>query len=135
MTARPSARTDGLTHRDADWAGLRALVTGLGVSGFAAADALLDRGAHVIVIDGTEPAEGSAMAERARILDILGADLRFGSAVVDRMPSEEIDLVVTSPGWPPHQPLLAAAAEAGIPIWERSNSLGGCDRPRVRRRG
>ena len=117
MTARPSARTDGLTHRDADWAGLRALVTGLGVSGFAAADALLDRGAHVIVIDGTEPAEGSAMAERARILDILGADLRFGSAVVDRMPSEEIDLVVTSPGWPPHQPLLAAAAEAGIPIW------------------
>ena len=30
----------GLTHRDADWSGLRVLVVGLGVSGFAAADAL-----------------------------------------------------------------------------------------------
>ena len=30
----------GLTHRDADWSGLRVLVAGLGISGFAAADAL-----------------------------------------------------------------------------------------------
>ena len=28
------------------------------------------------------------------------------------LPADEIDLVVTSPGWPPHQPLLAAAAAA-----------------------
>ena len=54
-----------LTHRDADWAGLRVLVAGLGVSGFAAADALLERGAQVTVVDGVRPAEGSAMAERA----------------------------------------------------------------------
>ena len=37
----------GLTHRDADWSGLRVLVTGLGISGFAAADALLERGAQL----------------------------------------------------------------------------------------
>lgn len=41
----------GLTHRDADWSGLRVLVAGLGVSGFAAADALLERGAHVLGVD------------------------------------------------------------------------------------
>ena len=29
------------------------------------------------------------------------------------------DLVVTSPGWPPHQPFLAAAAAAGL---RRANS-------------
>lgn len=117
MSRPESARTDALTHRDAPWAGLRVLVAGLGVSGFAAADALLERGAHVIVVDGAEPAEGSAMAERGKILDILGADLRFGATEVDALPADQLDLVITSPGWPPHQPLLAAAAAAGLPIW------------------
>ena len=62
----PTDRLAGLTHRDADWADLAVLVTGLGVSGFAAADALLERGARVTVVDGAEPAPGSPMAERAR---------------------------------------------------------------------
>ncbi len=112
-----SARTDALTHREADWAGLRVLVAGLGVSGFAAADALLERGAEVLVVDGQEPADGSAMSERARILDILGARLRWGSEAVSALPHEPLDLVVTSPGWRPDQPLLAAAAAAGLPVW------------------
>ncbi|GIL34074.1 UDP-N-acetylmuramoyl-L-alanine--D-glutamate ligase [Phycicoccus sp. DTK01] len=112
-----SARTDALTHREADWAGLRVLVAGLGVSGFAAADALLERGAQVLVVDGQEPADGSAMSERARILDILGARLRWGSETVSALPEEPLDLVVTSPGWRPDQPLLAAAAAAGVPVW------------------
>ncbi|WP_235498996.1 UDP-N-acetylmuramoyl-L-alanine--D-glutamate ligase [Knoellia sp. Soil729] len=106
-----------LTSREADWAGLRVLVAGLGVSGFAAADALLDRGAEVVVVDGRTPEPGSEMAERARILEILDAELRFGADHVSRMPSERVDLVVTSPGWAPTQPLLADAASAGVPIW------------------
>lgn len=48
----------GLTHRDADWAGLRVLVTGLGVSGFAAADALAERGATLTLVDALPPARG-----------------------------------------------------------------------------
>ncbi|PRY56076.1 UDP-N-acetylmuramoylalanine--D-glutamate ligase [Knoellia remsis] len=110
-------RLDGLTHREADWAGLRVLVAGLGVSGFAAADALLERGAHVLVVDASSPEDSPALAERARILEILDAELRFGPEHVSRMPSEPVDLVVTSPGWPPTQPLLAGAATAGVPIW------------------
>jgi UDP-N-acetylmuramoylalanine--D-glutamate ligase len=110
-----SDRLLALTHRDAPWAGLRVLVTGLGVSGFAAADALLERGAHVLVVDGAQPA--GVLAERARILDILGAELAFGPDAVDRMPDTPVDLVVTSPGWRPDQSLLAAAAAAGIPVW------------------
>ncbi|NHA66792.1 UDP-N-acetylmuramoyl-L-alanine--D-glutamate ligase [Phycicoccus flavus] len=106
-----------LTHRDADWAGLRVLVAGLGVSGFAAADALLERGAHVLVVDAQEPAGGSVLAERARILEILGADLRHGEDAVSGLPGQPLDLVVTSPGWRPDQPLLAAAAAAGVPVW------------------
>ncbi|MBR7744416.1 UDP-N-acetylmuramoyl-L-alanine--D-glutamate ligase [Phycicoccus sp. BSK3Z-2] len=116
-TTHATTRTDGLTHRDADWAGLRTLVAGLGVSGFAAADALLDRGAEVVVVDAREPAEGSRMAEHAHILGILGATLRFGDDAVAALPEEPVDLVVTSPGWRPDQPLLAAAARAGVPVW------------------
>ena len=110
-------RLSGLTSRESDWSGLRVLVAGLGVSGFAAADALLERGAHVVVVDASAPDSSPAMAERARILEILDADLRFGPEHVSGMPSDPVDLVVTSPGWAPTQPLLAAAAEAGVPIW------------------
>lgn len=114
-----SAPLSELTHREADWSGLRVVVTGLGVSGFAAADALLERGAVVTVVDATAPQEGSALAERSRILDILGARLLLGPGHEQRLPgpAEEIDLVVTSPGWSPTQPLLAAAADAGVEIW------------------
>ncbi|MFC7491993.1 MULTISPECIES: UDP-N-acetylmuramoyl-L-alanine--D-glutamate ligase [unclassified Knoellia] len=110
-------RLSELTHREADWAGLRVLVAGLGVSGFAAADALLERGAHVVVVDGSPADSSPAMVERARILEVLDAELRFGPEHVSGMPSEPVDLVVTSPGWAPTQPLLAAAAEAGVAIW------------------
>ncbi len=110
---------DNLTHRDADWAGLRVLVTGLGVSGFAAADALLERGARVV---GLDTGTSESLAQRCQILEILGADLRVGEAGVAESADpaalvDGIDLVVTSPGWRPDSPVLVAAADAGIPVW------------------
>ena len=112
-------RLAGLTSHEADWAGLRVVVTGLGVSGFAAADALIQHGAHVRVVDAQTPVEGTPMGQRAQILEVLDAELHLGDGAETALPvpADEIDLVVTSPGWPPHQPLLAAAAAAGIPIW------------------
>lgn len=112
----------GLTHRDADWSGLRVLVAGLGVSGFAAADALLERGAHVL---GVDSGRGDKLAERAQILQILGARLLIGPEGVAALADpasvfdvfDDLDLVVTSPGWRPDNPLLAAAADRGIPVW------------------
>src|SRR5829696_5878637 len=104
---------EGLTHRDADWSGLRVLVVGLGVSGFAAADALADRGAVVTAVSRDET---DAIAERATILRILDVDVRIGPQhVID--PPAGTELVVTSPGVPPHDPLMLAAATAGIPVW------------------
>ena len=93
-------RLQHLTHRDADWSGLRVVVAGLGISGFAAADALLERDAEVTVVDGGTPVEGSEMAHRATILEVLGARLHLGDAQ-DEGVLEGADLVVTSPGWPP----------------------------------
>ncbi|MGC1207196.1 MAG: UDP-N-acetylmuramoyl-L-alanine--D-glutamate ligase [Ornithinimicrobium sp.] len=112
-----SARLVGLDHRDAQWAGLRVVVTGLGVSGFAAADALLERGARVTVLDSGSDA--GIQAERAKVLDILGADVRIGGAHVQAWPTDlgDVDVVVTSPGWRPTQPVLGAAGRLGIPVW------------------
>jgi UDP-N-acetylmuramoylalanine--D-glutamate ligase len=102
-----------LTHRDADWSGLRILVTGLGVSGFAAADALSERGAIVSVVsaDATAPIQ-----ERAQILQILDVDVRLGPEHLLDVP-EGIELVVTSPGFRPDHPLMLVAASRGIPVW------------------
>jgi len=111
-------RLDGLTSAGADWSGLRVLVAGIGLSGFAAADALLERGARVIAVDGGDPERSTPLRERANILDILGVDVRLGDEHVAGLPLETpLDLVVTSPGWRPDQPLLAQAAQAGIPVW------------------
>jgi UDP-N-acetylmuramoylalanine--D-glutamate ligase len=114
-------RLDGLTSAAADWSGLNVVVAGAGVSGFAAADALHERGARVIVVDGATAESSGPLAERVRILDILGVDVRLGpehvAGLPTGMPGGSPDLVVTSPGWRPDQPLLVAAAQAGIPVW------------------
>ncbi|HET8594931.1 MAG TPA: UDP-N-acetylmuramoyl-L-alanine--D-glutamate ligase [Intrasporangium sp.] len=114
MTVEPNYEPrPGLTHRDADWSGLHVLVVGLGVSGFAAADALAERGARVTAVsrDVTD-----IITERARILEILGVDVRLGPEHV-LAPPEGTELVVTSPGVPPHDALMLSAAAAGIPVW------------------
>ncbi|MDN5789695.1 MAG: UDP-N-acetylmuramoyl-L-alanine--D-glutamate ligase [Micrococcales bacterium] len=104
---------EGLTHRDADWSGLNVLVVGLGVSGFAAADALAERGARVTAVsrDATE-----VIIDRGRVLEILGVDVRLGPEHL-HAPPEGTELVVTSPGVPPHDPLMLAAAAADLPVW------------------
>jgi UDP-N-acetylmuramoylalanine--D-glutamate ligase len=110
-------RLGGLTHAQAEWAGLRVVVAGLGVSGFAAADALLERGARVVVID---PREDRNHRERGIVLDTLGADIRLGPDAVAHLPAvagEPPDLLVISPGWDASHPVLADAVASAVPIW------------------
>jgi UDP-N-acetylmuramoylalanine--D-glutamate ligase len=109
----PREGSRNLTHRDADWSGLRILVTGLGISGFAAADALSERGAIVTAVSRDVTSD---IEERARILEILDVDVRLGPEHLLEVP-EGTELVVTSPGFHPDNPLLVAAAALGIPVW------------------
>ncbi|MGH3361310.1 MAG: UDP-N-acetylmuramoyl-L-alanine--D-glutamate ligase, partial [Nocardioides sp.] len=102
---------DSLGRRDS-WEGVRAVVAGFGVSGFAAADNLTHLGASVIALD--EDAAGKE--EKAELLEVLGADIRLGEGVTATLPPD-VDLVVTSPGWRPDAPLLAQAAACGTPVW------------------
>ncbi|MGK2875220.1 MAG: UDP-N-acetylmuramoyl-L-alanine--D-glutamate ligase [Nocardioides sp.] len=100
--------------RHDSWEPVRAVVAGFGVSGFAAADNLLHLGAQVTAVDD-KPAEGER-AEKAELLQILGADIRLEPGATSALP-DDVDLVVTSPGWQPTAPLLVQARERGIPIW------------------
>ncbi|MEE2569606.1 UDP-N-acetylmuramoyl-L-alanine--D-glutamate ligase [Pseudarthrobacter sp. J64] len=113
-----TGRLDGLTSWDADWAGLRVVVTGIGVSGFAAADTLIELGAKVVVVDAATTERALAQADT---LKIVGAtDVLLGEDAVTAVPKvdgEWPDLIVTSPGWRPDQALLASAARKHIPVW------------------
>ena len=99
--------------RTSPWPHLHAVVAGIGVSGFAAADALLGLGARVTVVDERD---GADETDRARVLEVLGATVRLGPDATREFP-RDAGLVVTSPGWRPSAPLLVAAAEAGVPVW------------------
>jgi UDP-N-acetylmuramoylalanine--D-glutamate ligase len=93
----------------AEFRGRRVVVAGLGLSGLAAARALLDRGARVLVVDGRADDQAAAAATE---LTGLGAEVRLGDAASP----VDADLVVTSPGWRPDQPLLVAAARDGVEV-------------------
>jgi UDP-N-acetylmuramoylalanine--D-glutamate ligase len=91
------------------WDGRRVAVAGIAVSGVASAEALLRLGASVLVVDGRD---GPAERDTADRLRRAGADVRLG----DAESAVDAELVVTSPGWRPTQPLLAAALAAGIEV-------------------
>ena len=69
-----------LGRRD-DWSGVRAVVAGFGVTGFAAADTLTHLGASVVALGEQETDD---MAERAQLLGILGAEVATSAP---RMPT------------------------------------------------
>ncbi|MFI0371598.1 UDP-N-acetylmuramoyl-L-alanine--D-glutamate ligase [Actinomadura sp. 1N219] len=95
---------------DVSWVGRSVCVAGLGVSGRAAARVLASHGARVTVVDARDGEEQRAHAAE---LEARGAAVRLGDG--EGLPAGT-DLVVTSPGWRPDVPLLAAAAAAGIEI-------------------
>ena len=93
--------------------GARVVVAGIGVAGYAAADALVDVGARVRVLDARDDDRNRA---RAAVLEVIGVDVRLGSGAADTLP-DDVDLVVTSPGWRPTSPVLEQAVLRGVPVW------------------
>jgi UDP-N-acetylmuramoylalanine--D-glutamate ligase len=83
----------------------RIVVAGLGISGVAVARALVERGAFVTVAD-LAPAETHLQAIKDLNLEVLP----------DIEDLAGFDLVVTSPGWAPANPLLARAEGLGIEV-------------------
>ena len=108
------SKLDHLKSWHSDWSELKAVVFGLGVSGFSVADTLNELGASVLVI--ADKADDKSLD----ILDALGIDALIGqdSETVAQSFSEfGAQLVVTSPGIKPDNALLVQAGEADIEIW------------------
>jgi UDP-N-acetylmuramoylalanine--D-glutamate ligase len=103
---------EALGRRDS-WEGVRAVVAGIGVSGFAAADNLVHMGARVTVLAESATDE---QREKATLLEVLGAEVGIGEGATSTLP-DQVDLVVTSPGIPPSAPLIASASARGVPVW------------------
>src|SRR5678816_164756 len=91
----------------------RVTVAGLGKFGgqIAAVKWLVARGAKVLVTDKS-PAD--KLASSRKELDGLPVEFRLGEHRIDDFTSA--DLIVASPAIPPHNPYLAAARQAGVPI-------------------
>lgn len=103
--------------------GARILVCGAGISGSAAARALIQRGASVTVVD-----DGATAAVQRTVADLrdAGAEVFVG----EHPPLERFDLAVLSPGIPPTAPIVAELNEAGIEAWseiELAYTLASCD--------
>ncbi len=104
MTARPAI--------EPSLGGLRVLVAGIARSGRAAADLLLSAGNEVVVVDADTSSGAQAAADA--LLQV-GARVRLGDGLLPLL--ADVDLVVSSPGWPPSAPLLLAAQASGVPVW------------------
>jgi UDP-N-acetylmuramoylalanine--D-glutamate ligase len=102
-----------LLGRHDSWEGIRAVVAGFGVSGFAAADNLTHLGATVTALDESDDGD---RPDKAELLEILGATVRLGPGSTAALP-DDVDVVITSPGWRPDTPLLAQAAARDVPVW------------------
>ena len=102
-----------LTSWHADWSGLRVGVLGLGLTGFAVADTLVELGATVLVVTA------DATPQQAALVGVIGADLYQGD--LSTPPQQLLDLdaevLVVSPGFRPDHPLLLWAGAQGIPLW------------------
>ncbi|MEJ7833514.1 MAG: UDP-N-acetylmuramoyl-L-alanine--D-glutamate ligase [Nocardioides sp.] len=108
-----SGRDPRVLGRRDSWEGVRAVVAGFGVSGFAAADNLTHLGAQVTALaDDATPEQ----LEKAQLLEILGATVQLHAGATSTLP-DDVDLLVASPGFRPDAPLLTAARARGVPIW------------------
>lgn len=85
--------------------GARVLVTGAGITGRAIVGALSSWDLDLRVCDDN----AAALESMTGVHTVTVADAIHRAA--------EFDLVVTSPGFAPTTPVLAAAATAGVPIW------------------
>ena len=94
-----------------DLAGKKILVVGLARTGVACARFLAQAGAKVTV---TDMAPAAALEEPRREIQGWGIKEELG---VPQPSWQGYDLMLLSPGVPPELPWIAAAQDAGIPVW------------------
>ncbi len=107
------ARLEGLDSWYATgWKGLNVAVLGLGATGFSVADTLVELGSAVTVYAPDGP------ADTIELLDVIGAG--FERTPLDSVPAaleaQAPDVVIVSPGLPPHNATVQWAVETST-VW------------------
>jgi UDP-N-acetylmuramoylalanine--D-glutamate ligase len=97
----PGQDTYGVVEPRVPLAEARVVLAGLGVTGRALHGVLEPRVAGLVTVD-----------DRAADADHGALDAAGAAAVL-----ADADLLVASPGFPPHHPVVAAALAAGVPVW------------------
>jgi len=108
------SRLADLTSWNADWKGLKVLVVGLGVTGFAVADTLWELGCDSLVVTT------SASNEHTTILEALGVNYVVApddASMVDHAAGFSPDLIVVSPGIPTAHPVVEWAGINKVQVW------------------
>lgn len=101
MTGSPGADTYGTVEPRVPLAEARVVLAGLGVTGRSLERVLTPRVASLVTVD-----------DRADDADHSGLDAGAAATVL-----AGADLLVASPGFPPHHPVIAAALAADVPVW------------------
>lgn len=107
-------RLDALTSWHHDWSGLRVAVLGLGATGFSVADTLVELNAQVRVVYGKPD------LDRERLLEVIGAERALAESDDEQLAELDAfspELIVISPGYPSHHPVVSWAAERGVTVW------------------
>ncbi|WP_174522751.1 UDP-N-acetylmuramoyl-L-alanine--D-glutamate ligase [Mycobacterium lehmannii] len=95
-----------MTHLEPLVPGARVLVTGAGLTGRSVSAVLEPTGVRLTICDD-DPLALQRLITPARVVTTAEAQATIG----------EYALVITSPGFAPTAPVLAAAAQAGVPVW------------------
>jgi UDP-N-acetylmuramoylalanine--D-glutamate ligase len=108
------AALDSLTSWHSPWAGAKAVVVGLGDTGFAIVDTLVELGVDVLVV------ARSAASDVTKITGVIGAQALVdpdGGVRAEAAAGFGADFAVVSPGIDPEDPAVSALGAAGVPVW------------------
>ena len=108
------ASHDHLTSWHSPWAGAKAVVVGLGATGFAIVDTLVELGVDVLAV------ATDAASDVANIAGVIGATVVLEAEDGPRAQAVRdfgADFAVVSPGIHPGDAAVAALQDADVPIW------------------
>ena len=94
-----------------NWSGLRAVVLGLGKSGFSVADTLIELGVSVTAV------AGKVDDQIRELTEVIGAQILLGESEDLISGLSGIDFAVVSPGYAPNHPQVRKLEALGIPIY------------------
>jgi UDP-N-acetylmuramoylalanine--D-glutamate ligase len=108
------ANLEELKSWHSNWQDLRVLVLGAGKTGFSVADTLQELGSEILLLAEQASDEVLDLLEVIGVSHLIKAD---ANSMVSELERFAPNLLITSPGILPSNPVIARALKLGIPVW------------------